>query len=110
MKKKFKAAVRPGMGTAQMSVVMRNLMKRLGFEKFYVQGGDWGSIIGGHLVTLFPEVSNILTNIPIFVSMLSNSPHTYILMHIYTGPLYTDCIRTEHYAVRLSFAEFAYFA
>lgn len=33
-------------------------MKRLGYEKFYVQGGDWGSIIGSHMATLFPN--NIL--------------------------------------------------
>lgn len=34
---------------------MRNLMLRLGFEKFLIQGGDWGSIIGSSLAALFPE-------------------------------------------------------
>ncbi|XP_013164068.1 PREDICTED: juvenile hormone epoxide hydrolase-like isoform X1 [Papilio xuthus] len=59
------AAVKPGMGTAQMAVVMRNLMKRLGFNKFYIQGGDWGSVVGGHLATLFPEeVLGYHTNLP----------------------------------------------
>lgn len=38
-----------------MSVVMRNLMLRLGFNKFLVQGGDWGSLIGSNLAGLFPE-------------------------------------------------------
>lgn len=38
-----------------MAIVMRNLMLRLGFEKFLVQGGDWGSIIGSNVATLFPE-------------------------------------------------------
>lgn len=38
-----------------MSVVMRNLMLRLGYNKFIIQGGDWGSIIGNSLATLYPE-------------------------------------------------------
>ncbi|XP_012218175.1 juvenile hormone epoxide hydrolase 1 [Linepithema humile] len=49
------AAVRPGMGPAQISVVFKNLMLRLGFKKFYVQGGDWGSAISAHLAALFPD-------------------------------------------------------
>lgn len=52
----FQAAVRPGLGANEMAVVFRNLMKRLGFKKYYVQGGDWGSLIGSSLVTLFPGV------------------------------------------------------
>lgn len=30
-------------------------MTRLGFNKFYVQGGDWGSIIVRNMATYFPE-------------------------------------------------------
>nr|CAD7417871.1 unnamed protein product [Timema poppensis] len=30
-------------------------MARLGFDKFYVQGGDWGGAIGTHMSTLFEE-------------------------------------------------------
>lgn len=30
-------------------------MTRLGYDKYFVQGGDWGSIIGSHMATLFPE-------------------------------------------------------
>ncbi|XP_001360679.3 juvenile hormone epoxide hydrolase 2 [Drosophila pseudoobscura] len=44
-----------GFGVAQVAVVMRNLMLRLGFEKFLVQGGDWGSLIGSNVAGLFPE-------------------------------------------------------
>ncbi|XP_061705579.1 juvenile hormone epoxide hydrolase-like [Cydia pomonella] len=46
------APVRPGLGLAGMAVVLRNLMHRLGFKKFYLQGGD---IIGITLATLFPQ-------------------------------------------------------
>ncbi|EDW62144.1 juvenile hormone epoxide hydrolase 1 [Drosophila virilis] len=48
-------ASRPGLGVAQVSVIMRNLMLRLGFNKFLIQGGDWGSLIGANLASLFPE-------------------------------------------------------
>lgn len=42
-------------GPAQMSIVLRNLMLRLGHEKFVVQGGDWGSIVGSNMAAIFPE-------------------------------------------------------
>ncbi|KAL6429368.1 hypothetical protein ACFW04_008209 [Cataglyphis niger] len=51
-------AVRPGLGPPQISVIFKNLMLRLGFNKFYAQGGDWGSIITSNLGSLFPD--NIL--------------------------------------------------
>ncbi|XP_026315905.1 juvenile hormone epoxide hydrolase-like [Hyposmocoma kahamanoa] len=49
------AAVRPGLGVAQAAVIMKNLMNRLGFNKYYVQGGDWGAAIVSALSTLYPE-------------------------------------------------------
>ncbi|XP_034174046.1 juvenile hormone epoxide hydrolase 1 [Osmia lignaria lignaria] len=48
-------AARPGLGTAQMAVVFKNLMQRLGFNKFYLQGGDWGSLIASNMAALYPE-------------------------------------------------------
>ncbi|VVC95791.1 unnamed protein product [Leptidea sinapis] len=30
-------------------------MARLGFTKYYVQGGDWGSIVVAAMATMFPE-------------------------------------------------------
>ncbi|KAH8261110.1 hypothetical protein KR044_003598 [Drosophila immigrans] len=48
-------ASRTGLGAAQASIVLRNLMLRLGFDKFVIQGGDWGSIIGSNMAALFPE-------------------------------------------------------
>jgi len=44
-----------GLTPYKVAVVMRNLMLRVGYEKFYIQAGDWGSIIGGHLSALFPQ-------------------------------------------------------
>lgn len=45
----------PGMNPTEMSIVFRNLMLSLGYQKFLVQGGDWGSLIGSTLATLYPE-------------------------------------------------------
>ncbi|KAJ6643510.1 Juvenile hormone epoxide hydrolase 2 [Pseudolycoriella hygida] len=44
-----------GFGVLEMSVVLRNLMIRLGYQRFYIQGGDWGSALGSTIATLFPQ-------------------------------------------------------
>lgn len=44
-----------GFGVLEMSVVLRNLMIRLGYNHFYIQGGDWGSALGSTIATLFPQ-------------------------------------------------------
>ncbi|CAG9854977.1 unnamed protein product [Phyllotreta striolata] len=49
------AAEVPGLSIHEMAVVMKNLMGRLGFDKYYVQGGDWGGIIAHCMSVLFPE-------------------------------------------------------
>ncbi|CAH2268698.1 jg20776 [Pararge aegeria aegeria] len=48
-------AVRPGMGPAQIAVILKNLMKKIGHQKFYIQGGDWGSVIGRAIATLYQD-------------------------------------------------------
>ncbi|CAH0697445.1 unnamed protein product [Spodoptera exigua] len=65
-------AVRPGLGTSEMAVVLRNLMHRLGFKKFYVQGGDWGAVIGQDMATIFPkEVLGYHTNLAVTLAPTS---------------------------------------
>ncbi|XP_023940525.1 juvenile hormone epoxide hydrolase-like [Bicyclus anynana] len=64
------AAVRPGLGPAQMAVVFKNLMKTLGHKKFYVQGEDWGAVIGRQLATLYQN--DILGFHSTQLSILSN--------------------------------------
>lgn len=49
------AAKKPGCGTAQMAVIFSNLMKRLGYHSYFVQGGDWGSGIASSMATLYPN-------------------------------------------------------
>nr|XP_050853843.1 juvenile hormone epoxide hydrolase 1-like [Vespula vulgaris] len=48
-------AVRPGLAPAHMGTIFKNLMTRLGFEKYYVQGGDWGAVITSSMAALYPE-------------------------------------------------------
>lgn len=49
------ASRKPGLGPAEMSPIFLTLMKRLGHEKFYVQGGDWGSLIASNMGTLYRD-------------------------------------------------------
>ncbi|KPJ20659.1 Juvenile hormone epoxide hydrolase, partial [Papilio xuthus] len=49
------APVRPGVAPGQIAVIFKNLMSRLGFKKFYIQGGDWGSAVASALTVLYPE-------------------------------------------------------
>ncbi|XP_049807840.1 juvenile hormone epoxide hydrolase 1-like [Schistocerca nitens] len=47
-------AAKPGLGIVQMAAIMKRLMERLGHNKFYIQSGNWGGIIGTALAQYFP--------------------------------------------------------
>lgn len=49
------SATIPGLSSTHTAVVFKNFMLRLGFNKFYVQGGDWGSAITADISALFPQ-------------------------------------------------------
>ncbi|XP_075986137.1 juvenile hormone epoxide hydrolase-like [Anticarsia gemmatalis] len=64
------AAIRPGLGASEMGVVFKNLMHRLGFDKFYIQGGDWGSYIGMSMATIYPkEILGYHTNLATAITL-----------------------------------------
>ncbi|XP_058124659.1 juvenile hormone epoxide hydrolase 1-like [Anopheles ziemanni] len=44
-----------GLSPSEVAIVMKNLMTRIGFKKFYIQGGDWGSLIGNYMATFFQQ-------------------------------------------------------
>ncbi|XP_050077699.1 juvenile hormone epoxide hydrolase 1-like [Anopheles maculipalpis] len=48
-------SARPGLSVSKVAVVMKNLMARLGYRRFYIQGGDWGAIIGNLMAILFEK-------------------------------------------------------
>ncbi|CAG7826412.1 unnamed protein product [Allacma fusca] len=62
-------AVRPGLGLVETSQIFVKLMKRLGHNKFYVQGGDWGSLIGEAMSKVYPQ------NLVAFHSNMCTSQH-----------------------------------
>ena len=80
-------ASKPGMGAAHIAVIFKNLMKRIGFERFYVQGGDWGALIVTNMATLYPEQVLGLHSV-----CLSNSPivHIKLLLGSLYPPLVVD--------------------
>ncbi|CAH2084702.1 unnamed protein product [Euphydryas editha] len=64
---------KPGLNPVQIGIVMRNLMKRLGYDKFYIQAGDWGSQTASHMCTIFPdEILGFHTNMPLSGRKISN--------------------------------------
>ncbi|XP_071645539.1 juvenile hormone epoxide hydrolase 2-like [Temnothorax longispinosus] len=49
------AATIPELSALHMSVVLKNLMLRLGHDKYYVQGGDWGASVIHTMSCLYPQ-------------------------------------------------------
>lgn len=57
------------MGPIDISVILRNLMERIGHEKYYVHGGDFGQVIGSAMATLFPEkILGMHFNMPVILN------------------------------------------
>ncbi|CAG7836555.1 unnamed protein product [Allacma fusca] len=47
------APSKPGFGPVEASQLFLKLMHRIGYERFYVQGGDWGAIIATSMAALY---------------------------------------------------------
>ncbi|CAH2098059.1 unnamed protein product [Euphydryas editha] len=89
------AAIRPGLGVAQIAVIFKNLMNRLGHKKFYIQGGDWGSAIGSSMATLFQN--DILG----FHSNMLFIQNDYSLFRTILGAFFPSLIVDSHLADRM---------
>lgn len=86
------AAAVPGMSPTEMAIVFRNLMVNLGYKRFLVQGGDWGSVIGSTVATLFPE------NVIGYHSNMCSSMSTSSIVKGFIASLYPSLfIAPEHY-------------
>lgn len=48
------APLKPGLDPIHMARIFGKMMARLGHDKFFVHGGDWGSIIGKAMAILYP--------------------------------------------------------
>ncbi|KAM9316181.1 epoxide hydrolase 1-like [Gastrophryne carolinensis] len=49
------ASHKQGCNSVEVARIFYKLMRRLGFREFYIQGGDWGSIICGNLAQIAPS-------------------------------------------------------
>lgn len=59
------APQKTGFSADQAARIFAELMIRVGHEEFYVQGGDWGSVITTSLATFYPDnVLGLHTNFP----------------------------------------------
>lgn len=45
----------PGMSPIRIAHRLAALMKELGYERFMVHGGDWGTLLATHIASLYPE-------------------------------------------------------
>ena len=45
----------PGMSPMRISHRLAALMEELGYERFIVHGGDWGTLVATHIASLYPE-------------------------------------------------------
>ena len=45
----------PGFNVVSAARILVKLMKRIGFERFIVYGGDWGSVVSQTMAVLYPE-------------------------------------------------------
>ncbi|XP_063893486.1 juvenile hormone epoxide hydrolase [Helicoverpa armigera] len=89
---------RPGMGEVEIAAIMKNLMARLGFEKFYVQGGDFGALIANDMVTFYPDkILGYHTNFPI--SLAPGSLLTYLAGSL--NPLFQSLVVDSSVADRM---------
>ena len=51
----FSTILFPGFTGLQCAGVFVKLMKRLGHDKFYAQGGDWGALITTAMAKMYPR-------------------------------------------------------
>ncbi|CAI2354005.1 unnamed protein product [Caenorhabditis sp. 36 PRJEB53466] len=85
--------------------VFRKLMIRLGFQKFYLQGGDWGAIVTSILTRVYPQ--NVLA---LHLNMLPARPGNSVLGTFYDvlGWLIPSTLSSE--AIRKAHNPFSKFA
>lgn len=48
-------AAEPGLSPVRIADRLVRLMRKLGYERFIVQGGDWGSLVASHIASIHPE-------------------------------------------------------
>ncbi|CAG7827866.1 unnamed protein product, partial [Allacma fusca] len=70
------------------------LMKRLGHNKFYIQGGDWGAAIGATISKVYPQ------NVVAFHSNMCVSYHPRSMLKTFVGSFFPSYFYTPEEAER----------
>ncbi|KAK4299620.1 hypothetical protein Pmani_028121 [Petrolisthes manimaculis] len=88
---------KPGLGTLQTAQIFLKLMKRLGYDQFYIQGGDWGSFIVTEMAILYPQ--NILGVHVNMVSMMTTTQRLKIWLGslLPTGLVFSEGDKPHHH-------------
>ncbi|GJQ78777.1 Jheh2 [Trypoxylus dichotomus] len=92
------AASKPGLSAYHVSVIFKNLMERLGFNKYYIQGGDWGAVVVAGMSTLYPE--NIL-GVHSNMCIVDSPPAVlkYLLASLYPSAIIDEKYQDKMYPV-----------
>uniref|UniRef100_A0A6P7H7W2 Epoxide hydrolase n=1 Tax=Diabrotica virgifera virgifera TaxID=50390 RepID=A0A6P7H7W2_DIAVI len=87
------ATNKPGLGAFHMSVILKNLMLKIGHQRFYLHGTDWGSVIAQHMSVLFPEhIIAFHSNFCVIDTALSNLK---LLIYSLYPSLFVDKVEEE---------------
>ncbi|KAL1131024.1 hypothetical protein AAG570_012262 [Ranatra chinensis] len=95
------AASKQGLDVIQMAVIMKKLMDRLGYNKFYIQGGDWGSAIGQALSVVYPE--NVVAYHSNMCFIRTTKVHIKMLLSYFAPWLYAEDGQNERISQQPSF-------
>ncbi|KAI4471860.1 epoxide hydrolase 1-related [Holotrichia oblita] len=88
-------AAKPGLGVPQVAVIFKNLMDRLGFDKYYIQGGDWGAMIVTVMSILYPD------KIMGMHSNMCNADSPLATLKLVLGSLYPPAIVDKEFEDRV---------
>ncbi|XP_042908833.1 epoxide hydrolase 1 [Parasteatoda tepidariorum] len=74
---------RKGLNARAAARIFISLMERIGYSKFYVQGGDWGSCIASLMARYYPErIIGLHVNMYLF-NMLSLEKLNFVLLFVF---------------------------
>ncbi|CAH0561419.1 unnamed protein product [Brassicogethes aeneus] len=96
-----------GLDQVEAAIILKNLMKSVGFNRFYIQGGDWGSVVCTNMATLYPEhVIGIHTNMP--VSMTLRATILTAVGMVFPQLVVENKHRHKMYPIKYNYDETAY--
>ncbi|XP_003747399.2 epoxide hydrolase 1 [Galendromus occidentalis] len=80
------APTKSGVDVAVAARILKKLMARLGYSRYFVQGGDWGSFVTAAMGTLYPEdVRGIHLNLLLSVPSSLMSITKFLLLKAFPG-------------------------